>query len=76
MRSVTCSRVSSTVAPGQRVWITMVLMVKDGSSSRPSSKYDQVPISKVTNIRYQTRVRCLSAQSERLNPFIVLPRRG
>ena len=54
MRSVTCLRVSSWVAPGQRVWITMVLMVNDGSSSRPRFMYENTPISSATNIKYQT----------------------
>ena len=35
MRSVTCLVVSSTEAPGHLAWITIVLMVKAGSSSRP-----------------------------------------
>lgn len=35
IRSVTCLVVSSTEAPGQLAWISMVLMVKLGSSSRP-----------------------------------------
>ena len=36
MRSVTWLRVSVAVAPGHSVFTTMVLMVKGGSSSRPS----------------------------------------
>jgi hypothetical protein len=35
MRSVTCRVVSSTEAPGQAALIVIVLMTKDGSSSRP-----------------------------------------
>ena len=35
-RSVTCLRVSSTVAPGHAAWTTIVLMMKEGSSLRPS----------------------------------------
>jgi hypothetical protein len=46
--------VSSTVAPGQRVWITMVLMAKLGSSARPRFMYEKIPASTETNIKYQT----------------------
>jgi hypothetical protein len=37
-RSVTCFSVSSTVAPGHAADTTIVLMMKVGSSARPSLK--------------------------------------
>jgi hypothetical protein len=36
MRSVSCSIVSSSVAPGHAAWTTIVRKVKTGSSARPS----------------------------------------
>jgi hypothetical protein len=43
MRSVTWSITSCAEAPGHCAEITMVLIVKLGSSSRPSFKYEYMP---------------------------------
>ena len=66
MRSVTWRNVSSTVAPGQAAWTTIVLMTKAGSSSRPRLRNDAVPASITTIIRYTTNEWCRRAQSDML----------
>jgi hypothetical protein len=43
IRSVTCLAVSSSEAPGQAAWTTIVLMVNAGSSFRPSVRNAVTP---------------------------------
>jgi hypothetical protein len=44
MRSVICSSVSSSVAPGHCAVTVMALMVNVGSSLRPSFMYETTPM--------------------------------
>src|SRR5215469_7956398 len=67
-RSVTCLSMSSTPAPGQAACTTMVLMTKEGSSLRPSRKYETTPAVTATIIRKIVSERYRSAHDERLKP--------
>ena len=68
--SVTWRVISSGDAPGHCAPITMVLMVKSGSSCRPSCRYANRPAAMKAIMKYQTSERCPSAQSERLKVFM------
>ncbi len=51
MRSVTCSTVSSSVAPGQAACTTIARKVKAGSSLRPRRKNDRLPASTAASMK-------------------------
>src|ERR1035438_2309053 len=48
----------------------MVLMVKSGSSCRPSCRYAKSPAAMKAIMKYQMSERCPRAQSERLKVFM------
>ena len=68
-RSVSWFCVSSIVAPGQTAMTSMVLMVKEGSSSRPSPRKANVP-AKTRNHEVDGERPAVIAQSERFGPII------
>ena len=71
-RSVTCFSVSSTLAPGHAACTTIVLMMKVGSSLRPSRKKAKTPGEHRHDHHVDRRANgCLSAHSERLKPIMV-----
>ncbi len=71
-RSVTCSTVSSSVAPGQFAWTTIVRKVNGGSSLRPSVEYETAPATMDAIITKMMNDLWLSAQEERLTPITKL----
>jgi hypothetical protein len=50
-RSVSCCCVSSSVAPGQTAVTSIVLIVKDGSSSRPRLTKAKAPAITATSMK-------------------------
>src|SRR5262249_15380520 len=68
--SATCVCISAAVAPDQETFTTMVLMVKEGSSARPSLRNEYAPAAPRMRIMNRTSARWVIAHSERLKRFI------
>jgi hypothetical protein len=64
--SATWSCISWAVAPGQAVTTVIALMVKLGSSARPSLKKAKVPATTMATIRNRVTARSRTARAERL----------
>ena len=64
--SATWSCISCAVAPGQAVMMVITLMVKAGSSARPSLKNATSPASEIRQIRNKVMERSRTASAERL----------
>ncbi len=66
---MTCSTVSSSVAPGQFAWTTIVRKVNGGSSLRPRVEYETAPATMDAIITKMMNDLWLSAQEDRLTPI-------
>src|SRR5436190_1040147 len=66
MRSLTCDCISVAVAPGQMAVMTTFLIVKFGSSARPSLRKLIVPATPSARMKNASNAGCRTAHAERL----------
>src|SRR5439155_14495901 len=69
----TSSSISFAVAPGQAVTTVICLIVKAGSSARPSVRKATTPAMEMATSRNKVTERSRTARAETLKPLIGLP---